>query len=552
MEVQISETPPGGIVKMWRLEDALTGELISAVTLEIRDHVYTLGDLAVREDHRNEGYGRIMQNVVFDEARKMGIKELWGSAKVPAYYYPFGWERMDWDSSPKVAVNCHGCSRRGISCFPEILRKKLWITRQEIIDLLHDDVVPALGCTEPVCVALAAADAAKTAGGTVCRILVQVNPNIYKNGMSVAIPGYSEVGLDAAAALGALLKNPEKGLELLEDITPSVAKQAKELCGKSAAKVDIVREERNIFVRAEVHTDTGIGVTVIRDAHTNIVERYLNGNQIYRKDDRSAAAGSDVLDRLKAMKIQDILALVEETDPEELSFLEDGIVMNEKIAAYGMDHEIGVGITKVLKTTVDHGMLSNDLMTRILLKMASAAEGRLGGCMLPSMSSSGAGTKGLVVILPVAELAREIGAPEEKTWKALAFAHLVNRYINLHIGRLAAVCTCVMASATAACAAMTWLLGGDAAQVGFAIRNMAGTVTGMICDGGKVGCALKVSMASSAALTNAILAANHTVLRVSDGICAETPEQCIRNMTRIGNPGMLKADEEILDIMLSK
>lgn len=125
MEIEVSETPPAGMVKMWRMEDAATGELIAAVTLQIRDHVYTLGDLAVRQDHRSEGYGKIMQSVVFEAAREMGVKELWGSAKVPDYYYRLGWERMDWDTSPQVAVNCHTCSRRGKECFPQIIRMTL-------------------------------------------------------------------------------------------------------------------------------------------------------------------------------------------------------------------------------------------------------------------------------------------------------------------------------------------------------------------------------------------------------------------------------------------
>lgn len=125
MEIEISDTPPAGMVKMWRLEDSRTAELIAAVTLQIRDSVYTLGDLAVKEEHRSEGYGKIMQHTVFEEARKMGIKELWGSAKVPDYYYRLGWQQMDWDTSPQVAVNCHHCSRRGKTCFPAIIKMPL-------------------------------------------------------------------------------------------------------------------------------------------------------------------------------------------------------------------------------------------------------------------------------------------------------------------------------------------------------------------------------------------------------------------------------------------
>lgn len=426
------------------------------------------------------------------------------------------------------------------------------ITKQEMLELLKQDVVPALGCTEPVCAALAAADAAKAVGGKVESIEAIMNPNIYKNGMSVAIPGCSQVGLDVAVALGACLKNPEKKLQLLEDINDGVLTEIQELLSGGHVKVTIDDSKQSIYVKVTVKTEKGIGVSVIEDAHVNIVQTMVNGETVYERNTVGKSAGNDVIDRLTMMKIAEIRKLVDTASEEELIFMLDGVEMNDRISAYGMEHPVGVGVTETLKKEIGSGLIANDLMSGIMLKVASAAEGRLGGCRLPSMSSSGAGTKGLVVIIPISETAKAIGASKEMTVKAIAFGHLVNRYVNAYIGKLAAVCSCVMASATAASAAMTWLLGGNDEQIGYSIRNMAGTVTGMICDGGKVGCALKVSMASSAALTNAILAANGTVLRVTDGICAETPEQCIKNMARIGNPGMLQADKEILHIMLEK
>lgn len=426
------------------------------------------------------------------------------------------------------------------------------ITKQEMLELLKQDVVPALGCTEPVCAALAAADAAKAVGGKVESIEAIMNPNIYKNGMSVAIPGCSQVGLDVAVALGACLKNPEKKLQLLEDINDDVLTEIQELLSSGHVKVMIDDSKQSIYVKVTVKTEKGIGVSVIEDAHVNIVQTMVNEETVYEKNTVGKSAGNDVIDRLTMMKIAEIRKLVDTASEEELIFMLEGVEMNDRISAYGMEHPVGVGVTETLKKEIGSGLIANDLMSGIMLKVASAAEGRLGGCRLPSMSSSGAGTKGLVVILPISETAKAIGASKEMTVKAIAFGHLVNRYVNAYIGKLAAVCSCVMASATAASAAMTWLLGGNDEQIGYSIRNMSGTVTGMICDGGKVGCALKVSMASSAALTNAILAANGTVLRVTDGICAETPEQCIKNMARIGNPGMLQADKEILHIMLEK
>lgn len=222
------------------------------------------------------------------------------------------------------------------------------------------------------------------------------------------------------------------------------------------------------------------------------------------------------------------------------------------ITGYSLHNEIGIGIAKTFRDNMGGALLSNDLMNQIMMHVMSAAENRLDGCPYPTMSSAGAGTKGLVVILPISETAKAVGATKEQTVKALAFGHLVNRYINAYVGKLAAVCSCCMASSTAACAGMTWLLGGNDDQIGYAVRNMTGTITGMICDGGKVGCAMKVATSSVAALTNAMLAVNNVALRVSDGICADTPEQCVKNIGQIVNPGMVRTDKEILDIMLKK
>lgn len=426
------------------------------------------------------------------------------------------------------------------------------LTRQEMLMLLRNDVVPALGCTEPVAVALCVADAAKNAGEPVAAIHVTVNPGIYKNGMSVAIPKYPDVGLDAASALGALLKNPEKGLEVFEDITPELAAEADQLLQNHAVTVDIKEDERKIYVRAEVTTAHHRAVTIIRNGHTQIVEQVLDGTCLYKQSVGSAEKENDVLNRLQAMTLAEITALVEGTGSDELAFLDQGIAMNRQLAVYDLQQPVGVGIAKSLEKSVAAGRLTDDVLSRIIRSVAGAAEGRLGGCPYPTMSSSGAGTKGLVVILPISEVADALGVSAEKRRKALAIGHLLNRYINLYLGKLAPVCTCVMAAAVAASGAMTWLLGGDARHIGYAIRNMTGTVTGMICDGGKVGCALKVSMATGAAYTNALLAADDVVLRPSDGIVDVSPEQCIRNMAKVGTKGMLKADAEILDIMLHK
>lgn len=428
------------------------------------------------------------------------------------------------------------------------------MTKELLIELLKKDVVPALGCTEPVCVALSAANASKLIDGEIISIEVNVNAGIYKNGMSAGIPNCTEVGLPWAAAIGATLMNPEKGLELLEDLTPELLAEAEKLIIDKKVTVSLKENEKSLFVECNLTTDKGTSLCLIKNAHTNVVLLKKDNDIIMEKTLTTGGTSSEdaVINEMKEMKLSEIRKLIDSATEEDLLFMLDGVKMNEDLAAYSESQPSGVGIANALRTEIGSNLLANDLMSNILLKVSSAAESRLDGCPLPTMSSSGAGTKGLVVILPVSETAKAINASTEKTVKALAFAHLVNRYINAHIGKLSPMCSCVMASSTAASAGIAYLLGGSDEQIGWAIRNMSGSVTGMICDGGKVGCALKVSIGSSAALISALTAINGAGLRITDGICAETPEQCIRNMARIGINGMAHTDMEIIKIMTEK
>lgn len=427
------------------------------------------------------------------------------------------------------------------------------MTKEQMLQLLRQDVVPALGCTEPVCVALCAAHAAKALGQSAVSIQVEVNSGIYKNAMSAGIPNCTQVGIPWAAAIGAFLQNPEKSLELLSDVTEDILSRAEALIRSQSVTVSMVPEEKALFVKCTIRSTDEEAVCEIRNAHTNVVFLRRGEDVLLEKQSISAAGGEDPLvTALKQLTIAQIRQLVCSASEEELSFMTDGVDMNEALAAYSEYHEVGVGIAKTLRSTIGGPLMANDLISRVLLNVSSAAESRLDGCPLPTMSSSGAGTKGLVVILPVSETARYISASRLQTVQALAFAHLVNRYINAYVGKLSPMCSCVMCSSTAAAAGIAFLLGGNDQQIGHAIRNMAGTVTGMICDGGKVGCAMKVSTGSFAAVISAIHAVNGTVLRTSDGICGETPEQCILNMAQVGNQGMLGTDRAILNIMTEK
>lgn len=426
------------------------------------------------------------------------------------------------------------------------------LNKEGMMTLLRREVVPALGCTEPGCVALAAADAAAALGGEVKRLSVVTNPGIYKNGKSVAIPGFSRVGLKYAAALGALLHNPEKGLQLFSELAANnVSSQAIKLVEDGLVSLEIAEEEYELYVKVAASGPMGSAISIIRSSHANII--YTAVNEVAVRDTPWEAGGEDALhSKLRGMSVKDILSLVECCQKEELSFMLAGVKMNEEVADYGLSNPLSIGIASGVDKMCRNGVFGDSLASRIFRKIASAAEVRMSGCLHSVMSSAGSGNHGLTVILPVVETARYLHAPEPDLVRALAFAHLMNVYIKLYTGRLSATCGCGVSAATSACAAMVMLMGGTLEQIEKAIVNMGADLTGMICDGGKIGCALKLASASNAAVMCAFLAMEDVSVPSDNGICGRSAEETIVNMGRISGDGMKRTDQTILKIMLDK
>lgn len=421
------------------------------------------------------------------------------------------------------------------------------MNKEEALAFLYDTVKPSLGCTEPACAALCAAAAAEKLHGNICKISLTVNPGLYKNGMSVAIPGFDQVGMDYAAALGALIKTTAGELQIFKAITPEIAEQAKILVASGYVRVTVDYEQKGIYAQCEVAAEDETAQAVIQNAHTNLVMVSYNGVVCFRKEPQSGNCGEDSAATLKKMTIAQISHLVDGMTLSELDWIVDGVTANDVVAVYGTQHPSSVGIAVALQEESCGSELDE-----MMLSVGAAIESRLDGCPYSVTSSAGAGSKGLALTIPLSVAAKHAGASREQFARALAFGHLVNSYINAVIGKLSAVCTCAAAASTAAAAALVKMWGGTEEQMGFAIRNMTGTISGMICDGGKTGCAMKLAMATSAAYLSAQMAINNSALRESDGICATEPEQCIANIAQIANVGMANVDSEILRIMLAK
>ena len=421
--------------------------------------------------------------------------------------------------------------------------------RRRIIDLINREVVPAIGCTEPIAVALCTARAAETLGAGPERIAVRLSANILKNAMGVGIPGTGMIGLPIAVALGALIGRSEYRLEVLRDVTPEAVERGREMIGRRCISIGLKEGVcEKLYIEAEVEAAGHRAVAVIAGGHTDFVFVSRDGEVLF---DKRTPAGCDE----EAGEVPLTLARVWDfamTSPvEELRFILETRRLNMAAAERSLAGEYGHCVGRTLRCDRERKVMGDSLFTRILSYTSAACDARMAGAMIPVMSNSGSGNQGIAATLPVAVYADEVHASEEQTIRALALSHLTVIYIKQSLGRLSALCGCVVAATGSSCG-ITYLMGGGYEQAAAAVKNMIANLTGMICDGAKPSCAVKLTSGVSTAVLSAMMAMDGRCVSSVEGIIEEDVDRCIRNLTAIGREGMDETDRLVLRIMTNK
>ncbi|MGF1716267.1 L-cysteine desulfidase family protein [Photobacterium chitinilyticum] len=429
------------------------------------------------------------------------------------------------------------------------MKKHLWTG---FIETVKKEVVPALGCTEPVSVALAAAIAARHLKGKANRIEASVSPNLMKNGMGVGVPGTGMVGLPIAAAVGALAGEPDAGLEVLKNITPDDVDKARLMLDQQQVSVGVAQVSNILFAKVTVSDETDQATVIIADGHTNVVSIDVNGDAVFIIDPQPKQASKHQPENIFSdASAHDIYEFALNVPIEDIQFITESLELNDALSQEGLTGQYGLQIGAMFQRNVDRGLLSGGLLTNVLCRTSAASDARMDGAMKPAMSNSGSGNQGIAATMPVAVVAEHVKADPETTARALMMSHLMAIYIKSYQNKLSALCGATTAS-MGAVAGMTWLLGGRFEQISSAICSMIGDITGIICDGAKTSCAMKVSSSASAAVKAALMALDGMRVSGNEGIVADDVDSSIRNMSALANGAMTHTDVQILDIMVHK
>lgn len=420
---------------------------------------------------------------------------------------------------------------------------------ESIISLIKREVVPAIGCTEPAAVALCVAKATELLGCVPESISLCLSGNIIKNAMGVGIPGTGMIGLPIAVALGAIIGKSEYGLEVLRDVTPESLEKGRLYIDEGRISIGHHKNPpSNLHIEVDVKAGDSAARAVISGSHTNFIYLSKDGEVLLDRKccEASGVDCSDDIHLTEAMVYEFAMTV----PLEKIAFILEAGRMNREAARLALREDYGHGLGQVIR---NQGLkLFGDTPIRHILSMTSAAcDARMGGAQVAVMSNSGSGNQGITATLPVVCYAEDINASEEDLTRALILSSLTSIYIKQSLGRLSALCGCVVAS-TGASSGLVHLMGGGYDEVCAAIKNMVANITGMMCDGAKPACAMKITSGVSAALISAMLAMNGKCVTSSEGIVCDDIDRTVHNLTSIGREAMTETDHLVLDIMVNK
>ncbi len=421
--------------------------------------------------------------------------------------------------------------------------------REQIIALMKREVVPAVGCTEPMAVALCVSRATEALGCRPEKITALLSANILKNAMGVGIPGTGMIGLPIAIALGAIVGKSEYQLEVLKDITPESLEQGKQYINEG--RIDIQLKQNccdKLYVEVIAEGDGHSATAIIQGSHTRFVR--VTRDEEVLLDEQAGNSGCEDEDEI-ALNLRLVYDFAMQAPLEEIKFILETRDYNLKAAQESLKGNYGHCLGKTMERPLSHGIFGNTIFSRILSKTALATDARMGGALIPVMSNSGSGNQGICATNPVAVYAMENENTEEELIRALTLSHLTAIYIKQSLGKLSALCGCVVASIGSSCG-ITYLMGGSFERICYAVKNMIANLTGMICDGAKPSCALKIASGVSTALLSAVLAMEGRHVTSAEGIIDKDVDRSIRNLTIIGADAMCATDQMVLDIMTGK
>lgn len=418
---------------------------------------------------------------------------------------------------------------------------------EEYIEILKTELIPALGCTEPIAIAYAAAKAKNNMGCRPEKIQVLVSRNILKNAMGVGIPGTGAVGLEMAAALGAIGGDSDAVLKVLSGVTEEDIEEARTF-SEQYVEVALKDTVKKLYIEVTLYCKEESASVVIEDSHTNITKMTVGQKIIYENEGCIELVYQS--GQRKVLTVDGIYDFVQNIDIEKLNFLSECIKINSKIARYGLKGQYGLQVGKSVCDSIKAKDRKKHPDYPIAMT-AAAADARMSGCTLPVMTVCGSGNQGITATIPVIETAKSRGYSQEILYRALALSCLITIHVKSYIGKLSPLCGCGMGSSIGTCCAYVFMEGGTLEQIKNAIRNMIADVSGIICDGAKAGCALKIATVTASAYRCSVLALKDFSAGGMDGIVSEDVEETIRNLGILCNQGMADADRVILDMMIS-